>query len=449
MLRFFLGGAAPGRLDPDSFATAPKPSLASEEKRSWWTRRRTKPQAFAIVADRAFYRTPYTRAKIATTAPRAALQCRRAHSKIRQGSRGKQYVLVQRSDQLRRRRHQLPEQCPRSSHLRRRSSDLQVRARKVRGRAMGGSYGKEATVAQLPISKGLAGVSMRMEPGVMRELHWHATAAEWAFVTEGRAHDRHRPAAAPRPTISSRETSGIFRAATPMSSRPWAISPATSSSSSTTDTFPSSAPSASPTGSATRRRTCSRKISAFPASTFDSFPKAEVYFARGKIPPAVPAVPLQGWKAAAAHPQIQPPLAEAVRDLQGRIRMARGRLAVSDLDHHDRGGPRDGGGRATRTALASQRRRMAICSERRIQCDDVRLAAGDGARSPEPRRRRLHPAGLWPLDRDVGKEKARILIVFNSGHYQTIDLSQWIAGNPADILATNFAQDPAVFEISA
>ncbi len=22
-------------------------------------------------------------------------------------------------------------------------------------------------------------------PGVMRELHWHATAAEWAFITEG------------------------------------------------------------------------------------------------------------------------------------------------------------------------------------------------------------------------------------------------------------------------
>jgi hypothetical protein len=57
---------------------------------------------------------------------------------------------------------------------------------KSEGRVMGGSYGKEATVAQLPISKGIAGVSMRMEPGVMRELHWHATAAEWAFVTEGR-----------------------------------------------------------------------------------------------------------------------------------------------------------------------------------------------------------------------------------------------------------------------
>ena len=27
---------------------------------------------------------------------------------------------------------------------------------------------------------------MRLEPGAMRELHWHATAAEWAFVDEGR-----------------------------------------------------------------------------------------------------------------------------------------------------------------------------------------------------------------------------------------------------------------------
>jgi oxalate decarboxylase len=57
---------------------------------------------------------------------------------------------------------------------------------KSEGKVIGSSYGKEATVKQLPISKGIAGVSMRLEPGAMRELHWHATAAEWAFVTEGR-----------------------------------------------------------------------------------------------------------------------------------------------------------------------------------------------------------------------------------------------------------------------
>ena len=57
---------------------------------------------------------------------------------------------------------------------------------KSKGKVIGNSYGKEATVKQLPISKGIAGVSMRLEPGAMRELHWHATAAEWAFVIEGR-----------------------------------------------------------------------------------------------------------------------------------------------------------------------------------------------------------------------------------------------------------------------
>src|ERR1700754_53010 len=57
---------------------------------------------------------------------------------------------------------------------------------KSAGKQIGGSVGREATVEQLPISKGIAGVSMILEPGVMRELHWHATAAEWAFVVSGR-----------------------------------------------------------------------------------------------------------------------------------------------------------------------------------------------------------------------------------------------------------------------
>src|SRR5437660_4616330 len=56
---------------------------------------------------------------------------------------------------------------------------------KSKGRAYGKSTAKEATVRQLPISKGMAGVSMGLEPGAMRELHWHATAAEPAFVDQG------------------------------------------------------------------------------------------------------------------------------------------------------------------------------------------------------------------------------------------------------------------------
>ena len=44
---------------------------------------------------------------------------------------------------------------------------------KSQGKVIGNSFGKEATVTQLPISKGIAGVSMKLEPGAMRELHWH------------------------------------------------------------------------------------------------------------------------------------------------------------------------------------------------------------------------------------------------------------------------------------
>jgi oxalate decarboxylase len=45
---------------------------------------------------------------------------------------------------------------------------------------------KEATVEEFPVSKSIAGVSMRLKPGGIRELHWHAIAAEWAFVINGR-----------------------------------------------------------------------------------------------------------------------------------------------------------------------------------------------------------------------------------------------------------------------
>jgi oxalate decarboxylase len=45
----------------------------------------------------------------------------------------------------------------------------------------------------------------------------------------------------------------------------------------------------------------------------------------------------------------------------------------------------------------------------------------------------------------VGHKAARILIGFNAGIYESIDLSQWIAGNPADVLATNFGQPPELF----
>jgi oxalate decarboxylase family bicupin protein len=48
-----------------------------------------------------------------------------------------------------------------------------------------GGWTRQTTIRELPTSKELAGVNMRLDEGVIRELHWHVQ-AEWAYVLEGR-----------------------------------------------------------------------------------------------------------------------------------------------------------------------------------------------------------------------------------------------------------------------
>jgi len=49
-----------------------------------------------------------------------------------------------------------------------------------------GGWTRQVTVRDLPISKKMAGVEMRLIKGGIRELHWHV-GAEWAFMTAGTA----------------------------------------------------------------------------------------------------------------------------------------------------------------------------------------------------------------------------------------------------------------------
>jgi oxalate decarboxylase len=49
-----------------------------------------------------------------------------------------------------------------------------------------GGWSREVTVRELPVSRSIAGVDMRLTAGGVRELHWHA-AAEWAFMLYGSA----------------------------------------------------------------------------------------------------------------------------------------------------------------------------------------------------------------------------------------------------------------------
>jgi len=56
----------------------------------------------------------------------------------------------------------------------------------ARKRIEAGGWTRQVTVRDLPISKNMAGVEMRLIKGGVRELHWHV-GAEWAYMTYGNA----------------------------------------------------------------------------------------------------------------------------------------------------------------------------------------------------------------------------------------------------------------------
>jgi len=318
---------------------------------------------------------------------------------------------------------------------------------KSQGKVIGGSYGKEATVEQLPISKGIAGVSMRLEPGAMRELHWHATAAEWAFVTKGRV----------RTTVidpqGDAETNdfdpgdiwyfprghghmlqclghepcdfilifdnGYFSEFGTFSITDWI--------------------------GHTPKPLLSRNFG-LPEATFEKFPKEEVYFARGPIPPEKPGPPLQGWKLPPETHKyrllVQPPHRVFKGGREWRVDSTQFPISktitgvVLDLDP---GALRELHWHPTadewQYVIDGKVSVTMFGSHGRYRIEQ--LDEGDVGYIPQGYGHSLENSGGKP---------ARVLIGFNTGTYAAIDLSQWIAGNPVDVLATNFSQPPELLE---
>ncbi|GAB4068736.1 cupin domain-containing protein [Ancylobacter sonchi] len=51
-------------------------------------------------------------------------------------------------------------------------------------RVQGGGWARQATATEFPAAKEVSGVNMRLGPGGIREMHWHL-AGEWALMTNG------------------------------------------------------------------------------------------------------------------------------------------------------------------------------------------------------------------------------------------------------------------------
>jgi oxalate decarboxylase len=183
-----------------------------------------------------------------------------------------------------------------------------------------------------------------------------------------------------------------------------------------------------------------------PASTFDSFPKSEVYFANGRIPPTTAAPPLQGWKTPPLTHKYsllsQKPFETFDGGLEWRVdgshfpisttmtgvilEMEAG--ALRELHWHPN---------ASEWQYALKGKFSVTMFGAKGRWREETINTGDVAYIPQ---------GYGHSIENIGDERASILIVFNSGHYQTIDLSQVLAGNPADVLATNFSQHASCFD---
>lgn len=318
---------------------------------------------------------------------------------------------------------------------------------KSEGKVIGNSYGKEATVVQLPISKGIAGVSMTLEPGAMRELHWHATAAEWAFVHAGRVRttvidpqgfaqtndfDPGDVWYFPRGHGHMLEClgnepchfilifdNGYFSEFGTFSISDWI---------------------------GHTPRSLLAKNFGLPESAFEGFPKEEVYFARGSAPPEKPAAPLQGLKPPPLTHRhqflAQPPHRTFKGGREWRVDSATFPISTTitgvmlDLEP---GALRELHWHPTadewQYVIAGEISVTLFGSHGRYRIE--KLERGDVGYIPQGYGHSIENAGTTPC---------RVLIGFNTGVYASIDLSQWIAGNPTDVLATNFGKPPALFE---
>ena len=184
-----------------------------------------------------------------------------------------------------------------------------------------------------------------------------------------------------------------------------------------------------------------------PESTFDGFPKDEVYFARGAVPPEKPATPLAGAEAAAADAQVSTPRQAAASSttrgagsgwsIPRKFPISKTITGVIlDLDP---GALRELHWHPTadewQYVIEGKVSVTMFGSRGRYRTET--LEKGDVGYIPQ---------GYGHSIENVGDKPCRVLIGFNTGVYEAIDLSQWIAGNPLDVLATNFGKPAALFE---
>ena len=304
-----------------------------------------------------------------------------------------------------------------------------------------GGTTRGASVNEFPASAGIAGVSMRLQPGSMRELHWHANAAEWAYVVSGNVRTTIiHPGGATY--IDNFEAGDV-----------WYFPKGYGHCIQATGTvechfiliFDNGNFSEDHTFSITDFIACMpadvvAQNLGLSAAAVAALPKKEVYFANGPSPDdssamaaekqyisltSVHRYPLHAqqpgvvpgggaqWLVSAKEFPISTTITGSIIELQpGAMREMHWHPNADEWQYYL-------AGQAEMTVFLAE----GTAVKEIFNTGDVGYV----------------PMGAGHYIKNTGTTVCRILIGFNSGRYESIDISSWLAGNPQDVLRTNFS----------
>jgi len=302
-----------------------------------------------------------------------------------------------------------------------------------------GGSAKEATVEEFPVSESIAGVSMRLDPGAIRELHWHSLAAEWAYMIEGRC----------RATVITPEgqadiadfgvgdtwyfprghghilqnlgpgpchfllvfDNGHFSEFGTFSVTDWIAN--------------------------TPPDVLARNLG-LPAAAFAQFPKKELYIGPGNVPPQSmeayrnadiePGQHNHKYRMDASPAKVFPGGTEhmvssvefPIQTTLTAVKMTLQPGALREMHWHPHADE-------WQYILKGRSRIRIFGSHGRVKTEE--FAPGQVA---------FIKQGYGHYIEQLGDEPTEVLILFNSGVYQEISLSNWLGGNPVSMLQTNF-----------
>ncbi len=309
-----------------------------------------------------------------------------------------------------------------------------------------GGSAKEATVAEFPVSQKLAGVLMQLAPGGLRELHWHANAAEWAYVLNGRCR------------VTTIDPQGHSEIADFNPGDVWyfprghghsiqGLGPENCLFVLVFDNgYFSEFGTFSITDWVSRTpRDVLQKNFGVPAQTFANFPQREVYIAKGPVPPPLPTDPAAGslnsgalthrYRLLAGKPvaftggtlrlvsEREFPISSTITGALMRIKLG----SLRELHWHPNADE-------WQYYIKGRARMTVFGSHGRARTDE--FDPGDVGYVPQ---------GYGHYIESIGSDDLEVLLALNNGTYESISLTAWMAGNPPELLATNFRVPEAVF----